>query len=119
VRLWVDTHRANEAIIRERHPIPTVDEVLQDLNQSTVLSKLDCRLGFHQLELHEESRPITTFATHLGLFQYTRLFFRVNSVSELYQHVIRQVLQNYCPGTANIADDVYGKTKAEHDERLG
>ena len=119
VRLCLDMRRANEAIIRERHPIPTVDEVLQDLNQSTVFSKLDCRLGFHQLELDEESRSITTFVTHLGLFRYTRLFFGVNSAPELYQHVIRQVLQN-CPGAANIADDiiVHGKTKAEHDERL-
>jgi len=71
VRLCVDMRRANEAIIRERHPIPTVDEVLQDLNQSTVFSKIDLRLGFHQLELEEESRSITTFATHLGLFRYT------------------------------------------------
>ena len=119
VRLCVDMRRANEAIIRERHPIPTVDEVLQDLNQTTTFTKLDLRLGFHQLELHEESRPITTFACHLGLFRYTRLFFGVNSAPELYQHVLRQVLRNY-PGTANIADDivVHSKGKAEHDERL-
>ena len=119
VRLCVDMRQANEAIVRERHPIPTVDEVLQDLNGSTVLSKLDLRLGFHQLELHEDSRPITTFATHLGLFRYTRLFFGVNSAPELYQHVLRQVLRN-CEGTANIADDiiVHGKTKDEHDKRL-
>jgi len=71
------------------------------------------------LERHEESRPITTFAAHLGLFQYTRLFFGVSSAPELYQYVIRQVLRN-CPGTANIADDiVHGKSKAEHDVRLG
>ena len=38
------------------YPRPTVDEVLQDLNQSTVYSKLDLRLGFHQLELHEYNR---------------------------------------------------------------
>ena len=119
VRLCVDMRQANEAVVPERHPIPTVDEVLQDLNGSTVMSKMDLRLGFHQLELHEDSRPITTFATHLGLFRYTRLFFGVNSAPELYQHVLRQVLRN-CEGTANIADDiiVHGKTKDEHDKRL-
>ena len=41
IRLCVDMHRANEVIIKERYPIPTVDEVLQSLNQSTVFSKLD------------------------------------------------------------------------------
>ena len=115
----VDMRRANEAIVRERHPIPTVDEVLEELNQSTVFSKLDLRLGFHQLELHEDSRPITTFITHLGLFRYKRLLFGVNSAPELYQHVIRQVLQD-CPGASNIADDivVHGRGTEEHDKRL-
>jgi len=119
VRLCVDMRRANEAIVRERHPIPTVDEVLEELNQSTVFSKLDLRLGFHQLELREDSRPITTFITHLGLFRYKRLFFDVNSAPELYQHVIRQVLQD-CPGASNIADDivVHGRGREEHDKRL-
>jgi len=119
VRLCVDMRQANEAIIRERHPIPTVDEVLEDLNQSTVFSKLDLRLGFHQIELHEDSRYITTFITHVGLFRYKRMLFGVNSAPELYQHIIRQVLQD-CPGTANIADDiiVHGKDEKQHDERL-
>ena len=62
VRLCVDMRRANEAIIRERHPIPTVDEVLEELNQNTVFSKLDIKLAFHQLELNEDSRPITNYA---------------------------------------------------------
>ena len=119
VRLCVDMRQANEAIIRERHPIPTVDEVLEELNQSTVFSKLDLKLGFHRLELHEDSRSITTFITHVGLFRYKRLLFGVNSAPELYQHVIRQVLLG-CPGTTNIADDivVHGKDKKQHDERL-
>ena len=119
VRLCVDMRQANEAIIRERHPIPTVDEVLEDLNQSTVFSKLDLWLGFHQIELHEDSRYITTFITHVGLFRYKRMLFGVNSAPELYQHIIRQVLQD-CPGTANIADDiiVHGKDEKQHDERL-
>ena len=48
IRLCVDMRCANEAIIRERHPIPTVDEVLQSQNQSTVFSKLDFKWGYHQ-----------------------------------------------------------------------
>ena len=52
IRLRVDTRRANEAVLQERHPIPTVDEILQNMNQSTVFSKLDLRWGFHQIEFN-------------------------------------------------------------------
>ena len=64
IRISVDMRRANEAIVRERHPIPTIEEVLYDLNGSTVFSKLDLKWGFHQIELEAESREITTFDTH-------------------------------------------------------
>ena len=56
--------------------IPTVDDVLENLNGIAVFSKLDLCLGFHQIELDEDSRDITTFATHDGLFRYKRLSFR-------------------------------------------
>ena len=45
VRICVDMRRANQAIIRERQPIPTVEEVLQDLNGSTVFSRVDLKGG--------------------------------------------------------------------------
>lgn len=64
IRLCVDMRQANQAIIRERHPIPAVDEILQNLNRSSVFSKLDLKLAFHQIELSEQSRIITTFVTH-------------------------------------------------------
>ena len=67
IRLCVDMRRAIEAIIRERYPIPTVDKVLQSLNQSTVYSKLDLKWGYHQLELHPDSGSITKF-THYTLW---------------------------------------------------
>ena len=82
-------------------------------------SKLDLRSGYHQIELHPESRPITTFATQNGLYQYTQLMFGVSSAPEIYQHVIQQVLQG-CRGVRNISDDiiVFGKTRDEHDQNL-
>ena len=75
--------------------------------------------GYHQIELCEESRSITTFVTHKGLFRYKRLMFGINSAPEKYQQVIQQVLQD-CNATANISDDVivYESNQAEHDQRL-
>ena len=69
IRLCVDVRRANAVVIRERYPIPTVDEALQDMNDSAVFSKLDLKWGYHQIELENKSREITTFATHMGLFR--------------------------------------------------
>lgn len=50
IRLCVDMRQTNEAVIRERHPIPTVDEVLQELKKSTVFSKLDVKWAFQILQ---------------------------------------------------------------------
>ena len=61
--------RANEAIVRKRLPIPTVDEVLESFNGSAVFTKLDLRWGFHQIELEPNSRDITAFATDDGVFR--------------------------------------------------
>ena len=119
IRLCVDMRCANEANIRKRLPIPTIDEVLEELNGSTVFSKLNLRCGFHQIELHEDSRDITTFITHEGLFRYKRLSFGVNAAPEKFQRVIRQIIADV-EGVVNIADDliVHGKTISEHDQNL-
>jgi len=79
IKLCVDMMKANASIVHERVTIPTVDEVLENLNGSTVFSKLDLCLGFHQIELDEGSRDITTFATHDC---FKRLCFGVNSAPE-------------------------------------
>lgn len=73
---------------RERHPIPTIDEVLQDMSRSKVFSKLDLSLGYHQIELSEESRGITTLITHQGLCRYKRLMFGISSAPKKYHQVI-------------------------------
>lgn len=119
IRVCVDMRRANEAIERERHPIPTIEEILYDLNGSTIFSKLDLKWGFHQVELEEESREITTFVTHRGLYRYKRLMFGISSAPEKYQKVISDVIRG-CHGVANIADDliVHGVNLEEHDRNL-
>ena len=114
IRICVDMRRGNEAIVRERHPIPTVEELLR-----TMFSKLDLKWGFYQIVLEEGCRHITTFTTHRGLFRYKRLMFGLSSAPEKYQKVVCDLLKN-CEGVANIADDVivYGIDRQQHDERL-
>ena len=110
---------ANKAIIRQRYPIPTVDDVLHNMNGSMVFSKLELKWGYHQLELTPESRDITTFATHRGVYRYKRLLFGVSSASELYQHEVSTVLAGI-EGVQNISDDVivHGPTQKIHDQWL-
>ena len=60
----------HEAIRRVRHPIPTVNDISFALNGAKFFSKLELSQAYHQLELHKQSRYVTTFSTHVGLYHY-------------------------------------------------
>lgn len=93
IRLCVDMRAANDAIERQRHPAPIIEDLLVDLNGSAVFSKIDFNQGYHQLELDTGSRSIITLATHLGLYRYKRLSFGINSASEIFQKALEAALQ--------------------------
>lgn len=119
IRLCVDMRVPNKAITRTRICTPTVDDVIHRLNGAVVFSKLDLNKGYHQLELHPQSREITAFATHIGTFRYKRLSFGITSAAEVFQETIRQLLCDI-EGALNMSDDVliYGRTQEEHDRAL-
>ena len=88
------------------------------MNGSTKFSKIDLKWAFHQIELHPDSRDITTFVTHKGLFRYKRLIYSVNAAPEIFQHTIEQVLAA-CEGSCVIADDIIVLgTDDDHDNRV-
>ena len=93
VRICVDMRLANEAIKRVRHPIPTVDDISFDLNGAMFFSKLDFSQAYHQLELDQASRYITTFITQIGLFRYKRLNYGTNAAPEIFQYTFTGKLQ--------------------------
>lgn len=118
-RLVVDMRMANEAVQRERVPLPTFEELLNDLNGCKIFSKIDIKWGYHQILLSEDSRIITVFSCSLGLFRYKRLFFGIRCASEIFQRIVSQLLQGI-EGVANSQDDIRigGRTQEEHDCRL-
>ena len=119
IRLCFDMRRANTAVKRMRYPIPTLEQTLHELSGCTVFTKLDLRMGYHQIELAPESREITTFVTDEGLFRFKRLMFGISSASEMFQYIIRQVLEG-CDGAHNISDDIIlgGIDQQDHDAKV-
>lgn len=119
IRLCVDMRRANTAILRENHPLPTMDCLLPKMGNAKVFSKLDIKDAFHQLELHPDSRYITTFISSKGLYRYKRLMFGITCAPEVFQKTLANMLVE-CEGVFNFIDDilVYGETREEHDDRL-
>ena len=92
VRVCTDARWANKAIQRERHLTPTVDDLAVKLNGCTVFSKFDLKKGYNQLLISEDSRFITAFCTHVGVFRYKRLNFGINTAAELFQKAVESVL---------------------------
>jgi hypothetical protein len=103
VRVCVDMREANKAMEWERHQMPTIDELIHDMNGAKIFSKLDLKAGYNQLVLQEESRYITTFATHMGLYLYKRLNFWTKSASKVFQKTISEVIQGK-EGSKNISN---------------
>lgn len=118
-RLCLDLRRVNEAVLRERHPMPVVEEYLARLGKNMIRSKLDIREAFLQVELAPESRDVTTFITSKGLFRFKRLPFGLATAPEAFQRTMDEILTG-CDGTHWYLDDVIveGGTLTEHDERL-
>lgn len=119
VRLCIDMRRANEAILRENHPLPTMDNILPKINKAKFFSRIDIKLAFHQIEIHTSSRYITTFISRTGLKRYKRLMFGISCAPEIFQKTLERILIN-CEGTVNFIYDilVFGRDKKEHDRRL-
>lgn len=119
IRLCVDMRRANSAIQRENHPLPTMDQLLPKVREAKIFSKLDIQDAFHHIELHPDSRHITTFITNKGLFRYKRMMFGISCAPEIFQKTLERILSG-CEGVINFIDDIliYGKDSEQHDVRL-
>lgn len=105
IRLCVDMGQPNRAIQRERHLIPTLVDILAEVNECTVFSVIDLNQAHHQVELDEDSRYITTFSTHVSLRRYKRLFFGLNPAAEIFHNALREVPSDI-EGAYNSSDDI-------------
>ena len=119
VRICLDPTSLNKYVMREHTTLPTEEEMLSQLEEATMFSKLDAKDGYWQVPLEEETSYLTTFNTHLGRYRYKRLPFGLNSSNEVFQKKMVEVFKGL-PGIVVMYDDIliYGKHQTDHDRHL-
>ena len=101
----------NRAIARARYKMPpTIEEIIHNVQEARIFSKLDLNAAFERTGLHPESRYITTFSTYTGIYRYKRLNFGIYSAIEIFHQLLRRIICGL-NGVTNAHDDiiVFGK----------
>ena len=119
VCICVDLTKLNGNILREVHPLPSVDYTLAKFGGSKIFSKMDANSEFWQRKLSNESRLLTTSLTPWGRFCFNRLPYGISTGSEQFQRCLGAILEGL-EGVEVLIDDiiVHGADQKQHDKRL-
>ena len=90
IRLCLDPQPLNKALTRCHYPIPTIEEVLPDLANTKVFTKLDCKNGYWLIPLEHDWSVLTTFNTPFGRYKWNRMPFGISPVGEIFQRRLDQ-----------------------------
>ena len=85
IRMCADLREPNKAVLIDSYPLPHIDELLANLRGAKVFSTIDLANAYYQLPLHEDSRDITAFITHEGLFRFRRVPYGLASAPSAFQ----------------------------------
>ncbi|GJU30538.1 putative reverse transcriptase domain-containing protein [Tanacetum coccineum] len=86
--MYIDYHELNKLTIKNRYPLPRIDDLFDQLQGSSVYSKIDIRSGYHQLRIKEEDIPITAFRTWYGHFEFQVMLFGLTNVPAVFMDLM-------------------------------
>jgi hypothetical protein len=119
--LCVDYRALNEVTIKNKYPLPRIDDLFDQLRGACVFSKIDLRSEYHQLKIWECDIPKNAFASRYGLYEYTVMSFGLTNALVYFMYLMNKVFMEYLVKFIVVFIDdilVYSRSEEEHEEHL-
>ncbi|GJW60735.1 putative reverse transcriptase domain-containing protein [Tanacetum coccineum] len=119
--LCIDYQELSKLAVKNRYPLPRIDDLFDQLQGSSVYSKIDLRSGYHQLRVREEDIPKTAFRTRYGHYEFQVMPFGLTNAPAVFMDLMNRVCKPYLDKFVIVFIDdilIYSKNKQEHEEHL-
>jgi hypothetical protein len=121
MRLCIDFRQLNKVTVKNKYPLPRIDDLFDQLKDAKVFSKIDLRSGYHQVRIKDEDIRKNTFRTRYGHYEFTVVSFGLSNAPAVFMCLMNGVFINYLDKFVIVfLDDilVYSKTEEEHEQHL-